>query len=1101
MLLPNNAVLVSIILLIAYNMTRRFVCFFTERVTCSPFKFLLLLFVLFLSSEIAAQTTTITGTVRDTSGKVMLGVTVTDLSRNRTSTATDQNGKFVLDVAVNDSLLFSFVGFSEKRMKVTENAQVFDMVMEPVIALAGDEVIVTAFGRKERKEAVVGSVTSVQPTELKIPASNLTTAMAGQIAGMISYQRSGQPGQDNAQFFIRGVTTFGYKQDPLILIDNVELSANDLARLQVDDIASFSILKDASATALYGARGANGVILVSTKEGKEGKAKINFRSEYSASQSAKTLQLVDPIEYMHLYNEATLTRDPAAAVPFTPNKIQGTIDVMNGVPGSNPYVYPAVDWLDLLFKKRATTQRNNLSVNGGGKVAKYYVAGSYNIDNGILKRDIRNNNDNNVKFENYQLRSNINLNLTRTTEMIVRLSGTFSEYNGPVTTDGSFASDLYNIAMHTSPVLFPAYYEPDAANANTQHILFGNIGIGDAGLSSNSIQYNNPYAALLRGHKNSSESRISAQFELNQNFDFITKGLRFRGLFNTNRYSYFTSQNAYSPFYYNIASYDKQTDQYSLVWLNPQPTGNNVATEYLTYAPGGTNISTFVYLQGALEYNRSFGEHTVSSTVIATRQQTLYSNKGTLQEALPYRNLGLAGRLTYSFLRRYFLEGNFGYNGSERFSANHRYGFFPTIGASWVVSNEKFWKGGIADVITRLKFRASHGLVGNDAIGSQRFFYVSDVLFNQGNYYAQFGTNNNYERKGLVIRNYENPNVTWETSRQTNYAAELTLFKNLNLVAEYYINYRYDILQERADVPSTMGLESKISANLGEVRSHGVDLSLDYKQSFTSGAWLQSRANFTYSTNKYTKKEEPSYNEPWRYQVGQPVNRYWGYLAERLFVDDIEAANAPIQSFSTNGQLPQGGDIKYKDLNGDGRIDYLDQTFIGYPTVPEIVYGFGVSGGYKGVDLSAFFQGQTRVSFFVDPSRVSPFIQSPDEYIYGNTQVLTEFANDHWSEANQNTYATYPRLGISRNVIENNVQNSTWWLRDGSFLRLKSVEIGYTLPESISRKAWLSNARIYVSGLNLFVWSPFKTWDPEQGGNGFAYPIQKVYNVGININL
>ncbi|WP_083927667.1 SusC/RagA family TonB-linked outer membrane protein [Niabella aurantiaca] len=1082
-------------------MTRRFVCFLIELVTCPPFKFLLLLFALFLSSEIEAQTTTITGTVRDTSGKVMFGVTVSDLSRSRTSTATDQNGKFVLDVTVNDSLLFSYVGFSEKRTKVTENAQVFDIVMEPVIALAGDEVIVTAFGRKERKEAVVGSVTSVQPTELKIPASNLTTAMAGQIAGMISYQRSGQPGQDNAQFFIRGVTTFGYKQDPLILIDNVELSANDLARLQVDDIASFSILKDASATALYGARGANGVILVSTKEGKEGKAKINFRSEYSASQSTKTLQLVDPIEYMHLYNEATLTRGPAAAVPFTPNKIQGTMDVMNGVTGSNPYVYPAVDWLDLLFKKRATTQRNNLSVNGGGKVAKYYVAGSYNIDNGVLKRDIRNNNDNNVKFENYQLRSNINLNLTRTTEMIVRLSGTFSEYNGPVTTDGSFASDLYNIAMHTSPVLFPAYYEPDAANANTQHILFGNVGIGDAGLSNNSIQYNNPYAALLRGHKNASESRISAQFELNQNFDFITKGLRFRGLFNTNRYSYFTSQNAYSPFYYNIASYDKETDQYALVWLNPQPTGNNVATEYLTYTPGGTNISTFVYLQGALEYNRTFGEHTVSSTVIATRQQTLYSNKQTLQEALPYRNLGLAGRLTYSFLRRYFVEGNFGYNGSERFSANHRYGFFPTIGASWVVSNETFWKGGFADIVTRLKLRASHGLVGNDAIGSQRFFYVSDVGFNQGNYYAQFGTNNQYERKGLVIRNYENLDVTWETSRQTNYAAELTLFKKLNLVAEYYTNYRYNILQQRANVPTTMGLESGISANLGEVRSHGVDLSLDYKQSFAGGAWLQSRANFTYSSNKYIKKEEPSYNEPWRYQVGQPVNRYWGYLAERLFVDDIEAANAPIQSFSTNGRLPQGGDIKYKDLNGDGRIDYLDQTFIGYPTVPEIVYGFGLSGGYKGVDLSAFFQGQARVSFFVDPSRVSPFIQSPDQYIYGNTQVLTEFANDHWSEANQNTYATYPRLGISRNVIENNVQNSTWWLRDGSFLRLKSVEIGYTLPESISKRAWLSNARIYVNGLNLFVWSPFKTWDPEQGGNGFAYPIQKVYNVGININL
>ncbi|MGN7787269.1 SusC/RagA family TonB-linked outer membrane protein [Niabella sp. 22666] len=1059
---------------------------------------------------VQAQTRPIIGTVKDSSGKMMDGVNIIIVNKQKVGTATDKNGRFVLEVANGDSLRFSYVGYSDESFTISEATRSVDIIMTQTVFQAGDEVVVTAFGRKERKEAVVGSVTSIQPEELKIPASNLTTAMAGQIAGMIAYQRTGQPGQDNANFFIRGVTTFGYKQDPLILIDNVELTANDLARLQVDDIASFSILKDASATALYGARGANGVILVSTKEGREGKAKINFRSEYSSSQSTQTLQLVDPIKYMELYNEASITRDPTGSVPFTPAKIQSTIDAMNGAPGSNPYVYPAVDWLDMLFKKRATTQRNNLSINGGGKVAKYYVAGSYNIDNGVLKKDVRNNNNNNVKFENYQLRSNVNINLTNTTEMIVRLSGNFSEYNGPITSDGSFASDLYNIAVHTSPVLFPAYYEPDAANANTQHILFGNVGIGDAGIASNSIQYNNPYAALLRGHKNFSESRMSAQFEVNQNFDFITKGLKFRGLLNTNRYSYFTSQNAYSPFYYNIGSYNRQSNEYALVWLNPQPTGNNVATEYLQYSRQEPKTNTFLYMQGALEYNRSFGDHSISSTFIATRQQTLYSdadhflgasNNSPLQNSLPYRNFGLAGRLTYSFLRKYFIEGNFGYNGSERFSANHRYGFFPTIGGSWVVSNEKFWNGGIANIISRLKLRASHGLVGNDAIGRQRFFYLSDVILNDGNNYAQFGTTNGYERKGVVIRNYENLDVTWETSRQTNLAAEFTLFKNFNFIAEYYTNYRYNILQQRASIPTTMGLEASISANLGEVKSKGIDLSLDYKQSFNNSLWLQSRANFTYSTNEYVKREEPSYNEPWRYSIGQPINRGWGYLAERLFVDDIEAANSPIQSFSTNGRLPQGGDIKYKDMNNDGRIDYLDQTFIGYPTVPEIVYGFGLSSGYKGFDISAFLQGQARVSFFINPSRVSPFIQSPDPYVYGNTQVITEFADDHWTEANQNTYATYPRLGVSRNVIENNLQNSTWWLRNGAFLRLKSVELGYTVPAKFTKRAWISNARIYLSGLNLLTWAPFKTWDPEQGGNGFAYPIQKVYNIGINLNL
>ncbi|WP_223818117.1 SusC/RagA family TonB-linked outer membrane protein [Mucilaginibacter rubeus] len=1068
---------------------------------------MLLILSCFAINVHAQNKITVVGQVTDTLGVKIPGANITAENIKNTGTTSDINGRFVLEVPAGTSLKISFVGFIDQHMVVTSDNQHITIRLKEQKLLA-EEVVVTAFGKKERKEALVGSVTSIKPGELKIPASNLTNALAGQAAGIIAYQRSGQPGQDNASFFIRGVTTFGYKRDPLILIDNVELSTNDLARLNVDDIASFSILKDASATALYGARGANGVILVATKEGKQGPAKINFRSEFSSSQSTQTPQLVDPIQYMNLYNEASLTRDPTLPLPFPQTKINNTINTINHTPGSNPYVYPAVDWLGLLFKKQATTQRNDLSVSGGGPTARYYIAGSYNIDNGVLREDIRNNNNNNVKFKNYQLRSNVNVNLTKTTEVIVRLSGTFSEYNGPITSDGSFASDLYNVAIHTSPVLFPAYFEPDAANANAQHILFGNVGLA-SGTTSNSIQYNNPYAALLRGHKNSSESRMSAQFELNQDLKFITDGLKFKSIFNTNRYSYFDSQLAYSPFYYNVGSYDKDSNKYTLTWLNPQPTGNNVATEYLNYSRNEPNANTFFYLQTALEYNKPFGKgHNISSTLIGTAQQTLYSsakdpktNTTTLPYSLPYRNLGLAGRLTYSYLSRYFIETNFGYNGSERFSANHRYGFFPTIGGSWVVSNEKFWNPNILD---RLKIRASYGLVGNDAIGNQRFFYQSDVTLNAGPNYAQFGINNQYERKGVFINNYANPDVTWETSKQTNIAVEATFLKNFNIVAEFYRNNRYNILQERTNTPTSEGLESTTSANLGKVNSKGVDLSLDYKQSFSNGAWASIRGNFTYSTNRYKYIEEPDYKEPWRHFIGQPISRGYGYIAERLFVDDQEARNSPTQIFSangTNGILPQGGDIKYRDLNGDGKIDYLDQAFLGYPQTPEIVYGFGFSTGFKGFDLSAFFQGQARVSFFIDPNKVSPFIPSNDPYIYGNTQVLQAFADSHWSEEHQDLYALYPRLGTTSTTVLNNLQPSTWWLRDGSFIRLKSVELGYTLPKSISKAMHLTNCRIYFNGLNLLTWSPFKMWDPEQGGNGFAYPIQKVFNLGLNVNL
>lgn len=1038
---------------------------------------------------------TIAGSVTDSAGKKIQGASIIGENKKGVSTTTDADGKFVLEVTPGTVLVISYVGFKEQKVTAVESRRILEIVLTPG-NITSDEVVIVAYGKKQRKEAVVGSVSSIEPSELKIPASNLTNALAGQVAGVIAYQRNGQPGQDNASFFIRGVTTFGYKQDPLILIDNVELSSSDLARLQVDDIATFSILKDASATALYGARGANGVILVTTKEGKVGKARINLRVENAVSKSAKTLELADPITYMKLFNEATVTRDPLLPLPFSQNKIINSEATYNNAPGSNPYVYPVVDWQKLLFKKSTNTQRANLSVSGGGGVARYYVAGSYNVDNGILQEDAMNNTKTNVKFQNYQIRSNVNINVTKSTELVVRLTGNFSEYAGPLAADGSLSTDLYNYAVHTSPVLFPAYFPADSANLNTKHILFGNVG------NNNNITYNNPYAALLRGHKNFSESRMSAQVELNQDLGSVVKGLSFKSIFSTNRYSYFDFSMAYSPFYYNIGTYDRTSNQYTLSWLNPNATGNNVATEYLTYSPGTTNLNTFIYLQGVLDYNRKFGAHSLSSTVIATRQQTLYANAPTLLKSLPYRNLGLAGRATYSYDNRYYVEFNFGYNGSERFSANNRYGFFPTIGGSWVVSNEKFWSG-IDKAISRLKIRASHGLVGNDAIGAQRFFYQSDVNLNGGGNYASFGTNNQYTRSGVYINSYSNPDITWETSRQTNLALEMTMFKNLNIIAEVYKQFRYDILQARTSVPTTMGLETivPLSANIGTAYSKGLDLHVDYKQNFRNSLWASVLGNLTVTESKYGKYEEPQWAESYRYLSGQTINRQWGYIAERLFVDDKEAANSPTQIFSANGVAPSGGDIKYRDLNSDGKIDGADQAFIGLPTSPQIVYGFGFSSGFKNFDLSAFFQGVAKVSLFIDPSRTSPFLPSPDQYIGGNTQLIKEFADSHWSVDNQDLYATYPRLGTNKNDIANNLQNSTWWLRNGDFMRLKSLEIGYTIPASVSKRLHMSNCRFYFNGLNLITWSSFKTWDPELGGNAFTYPIQKVFNVGINVNL
>lgn len=1053
--------------------------------------------LVFISSMAYAQQpekVRVSGTVKDTTGVGIPGVSVF-LSANRSvGTATDENGRFALDATPGASITLTAIGFTDQTIIAdANNPQVMVVLRSSEGQLS--EVVITAFGKKERREAIVGSVTTISPGKLKIPSSNLTNALAGQIAGVVAYQRSGQPGLDNSTFFIRGVTTFGYKQDPLILVDNVELTANDLARLQVDDIASFSILKDASATALYGARGANGVILITTKEGAEGKAKVNLRFENSISQATQNLALADPVTYMKMYNEAITTRNPLGVPFFTQNDIYNRQQTLADAPGSNKYVYPAVDWLEELFKDRTSNQRMNASVSGGGKVARYYIGGSYNVDNGILKVSPVNNFNNNVKLQNYQLRSNININITPTTEAIVRLSGNFDEYNGPITADGSFSSDLYERALHTSPVLFPAFFPGDSSSMFNTHILFGNSAMGTG--SAGEVGYVNPYAEMMRGYKAFSRSRMSAQLELNQKLDFLAGGLNFRGIFNTNRYSYFDLTRRYNPFYYSVAGYDRFTNQYSLRWINNQP---GQATEYLSFEDGFKDINTFIYFQGVLDYAKQIGtDHFVSAALIGTRQERLYANaidpqtgEPSLQYSLPYRNIGLSGRASYAYDNRYFLEFNFGYNGSERFAAKNRFGFFPTIGASWVVSRERFWNENISDVISKLKLRGSYGLVGNDAIGAQRFFYLSNVNLSGGNP-ASFGQNNGVTRPGVSITNYPNEDVTWETSRQTNLAMEISLFNSLNIIAEVYQQHRYNILMQRASIPSTMGLESGISANLGTADSKGIDLSADYSKSFRSGFRLSGRANFTFSQNRYGQYEQPAYNEPWRILSGQKIGVRWGYIAERLFVDDKEAASSPSQLFGSGSNPPKGGDIKYRDMNGDGKITEADQVFLGLPSTPEIVYGAGLSMGYKGFDLSAFFQGVGRTSFFIDPAAVSPFLN--------NRQVLQPFADSYWSEERQDLYAKYPRLGISSTDITNNLQTSSWWMRDGAFVRLKSLEAGFTIPDRIARKAFFTNCRIYFSGLNLLTFSSFKDWDPELSSNGFAYPLQKVYNIGINVNL
>ena len=1033
-----------------------------------------LFFILSVSVFCFSQNTTVKGVILDEENNPIIGANILEIDNAKNGTISDFDGKFEISINFNAYIEVSYVGFKSQTLKIKDDKDLKIILTSDFQNL--DEVTIVAYG-KQKKSSVIAAVTSINPEELRMPTSNLTTSLAGRVAGVISYQRSGEPGRDNAEFFIRGVSTFGYARSPLILIDGIETTSTDLARLQPDDIASFSIMKDATATSLYGARGANGVILVTTKVGIEGVLKVNVRYEKSYSAPTKSLQIADPITYMRLHNEALTTRNALGGRIYSLEKI-----LISENPNRNKMAYPTVNWFDELIEDYTLNSRFNFNLSGGGKIARYYLASTINTDNGNLKIDPRNNFNTNIKFNRISLRSNINVNLTETTEVALKFNGNFDDYNGPL--DGGAL--VYQKAMKANPVLYPKVYEPDAQFQNSTHALYGNFGqFGD---------YLNPYADLMRGYKDESYNNFLATVEIKQKLNFITEGLNLRILGNTSRYSFYNLERKYNPFYYSLGNYDFQSDTYSLVALNP-----NQGTEYLEYSEGNKVITNSTYFEGALNYNKTLKDkHEVSGMLIGIMRELKYANAGNLQSSLPFRNLGLSGRFTYAFDEKYFAEFNFGYNGSERFAKSERFGFFPSFGAGWYISNEKFMEK-FSDYITKLKIKGTYGLVGNDQIGSSddRFFYISQVNLNNGSLGAPFGLEFGNYINGVSINRYANDQITWEKAKMLNLGIELGINNNLDFQADYFTEYRTNILMDRAQIPASMGLQAPIRANVGEASSEGFEFTLDYKNSLTNDLFVGLRANFSYADSKFEVYEELDYvtaGLPWRSRVGLNLSQAYGYIAERLFIDEADIANSPLQTFGE--YMP--GDIKYKDINNDGLIDINDEVPIGYPTTPKIIYGFGLSSSYKNLDFSFFFQGSAQSSFFIDAYNSSPFIDTYGGAI-GNNALLNAWADDHWSEDDRDLYAAWPRL--SDQLIDNNNRNSTWWLRDGTFLRLKSVELGYTIKNDFISKLKITNARIYFTGTNLLTFSKFKIWDVEMGGNGLGYPIQLGVNFGINLNF
>ena len=975
-------------------------------------------------------------------------------------TTTDAGGNYKLTVPASaKTVTVSFLGYDTKKISVRD-IHLFKLITLADASNKLEDVVVVGFG-VQKKESLVGAVQSVKPSDLQTSSSNLSTSFSGKIAGVIAVQKSGEPGADGANFWIRGISTFGSGQSPLLILDGVEITNQMLNNIPPETIESFSVLKDATATALYGSRGANGVMIITTKNGRDSeKMTINLRAEFGASAPTRVPKVADGITYMETFNEARTTR---GETPYYSNeKIMGT------KLGLDPYVYPNVDWYDMLFKDCTFNQNFNFNMTGGAKKIDYFLNASVYNENGIMRKPEASKFDTNINAQKYLFQANVSADATKTTRVSLKMNTQLHYRHAPIQS----VSDLFAYAMTGMPCEFPATLPGEESDT---FVRFGTNNAWNGGF------FTNPYAQLCRGYGDQFRGHFTSALTVNQNLDFITKGLSATGMATFYNRVYSAVYRSFTPFMYQLTDYNiDEAGNYSYT-----SNSTNTGTTYLGTTRGKDGYRELAF-QAKIDYARTFGKHDVGATIVYMQKER-NMNISDEQEyaALPYRQQGLAGRVTYGFDKRYLFEANFGYNGSENFTAGKRFGFFPSVAVGWVISNEPFWKG-IKEQVNLFKLRASYGLVGNDVISkdyADRFPYLTTVDMGQG-YDVYIG--NNFQRKyGPILSVYGNPNATWEESRKLDIGVEIGLFDSLNIIFDWFKEKRSGIFMQRTSLPSTFGMSGITPwANIGKVDNSGVDISVDYNKAFSKDLILSLRGTFTYAHNEIVEMDEPKYKWAYQYKAGHPINSIQCLIAEGLFRDEEEIASSPSQDIYATTYPIRPGDVKYRDLNDDKIIDDNDMCWTGNPTVPEIIYGFGFSLKYKGFDCSAFFQGQGKVSILM--YNYPPFATAATP----GSGLMQWIADEHWSEDDPNPKALYPRLSPLWN--NNNTKASTFYVRNGKMLRLKTAEIGYTYKKM----------RVYVSGTNLLTFAPFKYWDPEKGsGNGLGYPLQRTYNLGFQFNF
>lgn len=988
---------------------------------------------------------TVTGTITDAvDGSPLIGVNI-KLKGTTTGVISDIDGNYSIEVDSRKSILiFSYIGYKTREVPV-EDLGVINVKLTSDNELL-DEVVIVGSGT-QKKVSVTGAISSVKGAALKAPSSSLTSSLAGRLAGVMVNTTSGEPGSAS-EFYIRGISTFGGRKTPLILLDDVEISSTDLNNIPAETIESFSILKDASATAIYGSRGANGVMLVTTKSGQENtKTQINVTVENSFQSMMNFPKFVDGATWMELYNEGQRNRG-ATSLMYSQERIDNTRNKVN------PYVYPDVNWRDLLFKDMAMSQRANVNLQGGGSRVSYYMSLNVNHDSGLLDSPQIYSFNNNINNLSYNFQNNLQVKVTPTTKIRLNMNAQIQNRKGP----NYKTQDLFIMTHTANPIFFPATLP---AQKGDKHMRFGNS------ILSNATLRTNPYAHMASSFKQVDENMMHTTMRIDQTLDFVTKGLSANALIHFKNTSSQAFTRSIEPYYYRITKWTPGTDQYDMERLGTS------GTEYIYTSDISRYTERTITMQFQLDYKRQFGMHNVGGML-------MYMQRDFKRDVLPNRNQGFSGRFTYDYGQRYLAEFNFGYNGTERLARADRFEFFPAMSLGWVISNEAFFEP-LRDKVDNLKVRASFGEVGSDDLDyPTNFVYIDQVSLDKIGWTT--GDNFNTYKVGPQLERYAVQNACWERSQKLDVGIDITLFRNWNIIFDYFHEKRYNILMMRAAWPNMIGFSNALPYSpIGEMSNQGYEVSTSYSTQIGKNLTIDFRGNFTYTKNKYVYIDEIWHEYPWQIKTGRPLSYQYGYVAEGLFGSQEEIDNHAKQEL---GSTPMPGDIKYRDLNGDGVINSYDQAFISeLGKDPRIQYGFGVNLTYKKWDLGVFFNGSAmrKINMNKDGG-VHPFGAE-------SHNVFQYVAENRWTEENQNPHAQYPRLGITNSETDNNRQNSTYWLRNGNFLRFKQLEVGYTFKYG----------RVYLTGDNIAVFSPFKEWDPEL--EWYKYPLQRTFNIGLQLNF